>query len=495
MPTAELFSTEVAPYGEKELKISSGGRGIFVISDLHMASGLNINSNYEGTENFFADQSFSRFLNHLQKKQGDKKSILIINGDFIDFLRIVNLPETDSDFSSWQKMLADIGIAKSKEELQKSITAKEKKFGMKTHDYKSVYRLHICAQGHPLVFESLACWLLNGNSIIITKGNHDLEWYWKAVRDYLRLIFAQHISAIQNSDIESILKQNVIPNLTFVDDKLIIDENIYIEHGHRYENFCWPGSPATVGNKGKELSLPFGSFFNRYLINYVELAYPYIDNIRPGGNILPVLIREKFPLAIKILFYYLPFALEIIPKRQYKQAFRHVWHFFLMIFLPVGITVFAIWHTFHVNNLVADIPKSGSGNFILQQIFSVVKNFAFLSLSYFLGRLLIRLQVSAPENLYTNAKKVFDSALKPQLVTFGHTHNPQQEQYKPGQHYYNTGTWMPVYELDAADVRLEKTFTFLHITHDSRGNINPTELQRWNDDASRDEPLVLMDRT
>ena len=52
---------------------------------------------------------------------------------------------------------------------------------------------------------------------------------------------------------------------------------------------------------------------------------------------------------------------------------------------------------------------------------------------------------------------------------------------------------MPIYELDAADVRLDKTFTFLHIAYDTNGNIKQTELQRWNDDASRDEPLVLVD--
>ena len=124
----------------------------------------------------------------------------------------------------------------------------------------------------------------------------------------------------------------------------------------------------------------------------------------------------------------------------------------------------------------------------------MVKNFAFLSLSYFLGRLLIRVEVAAPENLYNNAKTVFDAKPHFQLITMGHTHNPQQEKHK-GKWYYNTGTWMPIYELDAADVRLEKTFTFLLISMDKNGNIIPTELQRWNDDAARSEALVLMDKT
>ena len=492
MTVSELLAAENIPYGQSEVNISSAGREIYVISDLHMAAGLNVNGNYDGTENFFADRSIARFLDRIQDNIGEKKSILIINGDFIDFLRVVNLPETDSDFSEWQKILSDIGIAKTKEELRNSISAKEKKFGMKTDDYKSVYRLHICARGHPVVFERLARWLRDGNTIIIAKGNHDLEWYWKAVRDCLRLLLARNISSAENQDVLQILQQFVIPDLIFVDDKLIIDGKIYIEHGHRYENFCWPGNPAVVNN-GKELNLPFGSFFNRYLINHVELAYPFVDNIRPGGNILPVLIREKFPAAIKILFYYLPFALEIIPKKQYKNALRHLWHFFLMIILPAAVTIIAVIHAVHVNNIEIDIPKEGHSSFILIQIFSVLKNFAFLSLSYFLGRLLIKLEVSAPDNLYDNAKNVFAANPNLQLVTFGHTHDPQQEN-DSGKWYFNTGTWMPVYELDAADVRLHKTFTFLHITIDKNGNVNPTELKRWNDDAMRNEPMTLMDR-
>ena len=486
-------NSEPGGYGQSEIEFNSAGNDLFVISDLHMAGGLNGNNNYTGTENFFADYSLVRFLNHLQKKAGDKKTVLIINGDFVDFLRVTNMPETEKDFQEWKNSLEAIGLKKSVEELRNSIVAKEKKFGLRTNDYKSVYKLEICASGHPALFARLAQWLDDGNTLIITKGNHDLEWFWKPVRDALRMIFAKHISSASGESINSVLTKKIFPNTFFVDDKLIVDDDIYIEHGHRYENFCWPGeNPIIVTG---ELNLPFGSFLNRYLINYIELAYPYIDNVRPGSNILPVLIREKFFTAIKVLFYYLPFSMQLAVKNQGKQALRYLWHFILVIVLPVLVTSLAVYLSIYLNSSSVTSGVASKPAFIVQQILDVVKNFAFLSLSYFFGRLLIKLKVSAPSEIFSNAKKIFEApGNNYKLITFGHTHDPQQEKYADGKWYFNTGTWIPVFELDAADVRLDKTYTFLHIQRSESSKEISAQLMRWNDDALRSEPLVLIDR-
>jgi len=48
-----LMKSEPDHYGEETVSISSEDREVFVISDLHMAAGLNVNGNYDGTENFF----------------------------------------------------------------------------------------------------------------------------------------------------------------------------------------------------------------------------------------------------------------------------------------------------------------------------------------------------------------------------------------------------------------------------------------------------------
>ena len=48
-----LTANETESYGDEIVSVSSDNREVFVISDLHMAAGLNANGNYDGTENFF----------------------------------------------------------------------------------------------------------------------------------------------------------------------------------------------------------------------------------------------------------------------------------------------------------------------------------------------------------------------------------------------------------------------------------------------------------
>ena len=493
MKTAEILarSREPGDYKRKVVEIDMGQREIFVISDLHMAAGLNENGNYDGTENFFADASISRFLSHLENRiYGNKKGLLIINGDFVDFLRIRNIPYSDGDLDHWSALLAELGIQKNREELRASINDRERRYGLRTNDYKSVWKLDVCQRGHRSVFKSLAAWIEKGNELLVIKGNHDLEWYWKLMRDYLRLILAKNISENQKTSPDHSLSEIVIPAVHFADDKVLIDGVIYIEHGHRYEHFTEVDGPPVLEGSD-ELNLPFGSFFNRYLINRIELAYPYIDDVRPRQQILPLLIRERFPLALQLLFRYVPFLLQIIPKRQYAFALRYLFQFLWIVGIPLAITGYAVikslWHSMHMP------PSNTPPSFFAQYILPQLKSLALLSLSYFAGKLFSILKLSAPSSFYPNALKIFKDNPKLVLVTFGHTHDPEQKKSE-GHAYYNTGTWIPVFELDAADVRLDKTYTFLQLTKNSAGKIGTEGLMRWNDDALRLEKMELRDR-
>ena len=486
METDSQIHNPLASYNQPLIQYQFDGDDIFVISDLHMGAGLQTDGNYTGNENFFADQSFSRFIEQLTAKAAGNKKLLVINGDLVDFLRITDIPLTVEAIGQWEQLLHAIGISKSTDELKNSISSKERKYGLKTDDYKSVWKLYVCAQGHPLFFASLAKWLSQGHKLIITKGNHDLEWYWPAVRNYMTLLLAEKITALSLRPLEDVLDEIVQPNLLFVDDKIIINKKLYIEHGHRYEHFTAVDGPPVLKNQ-TELNLPFGSFFNRYLINRVELAYPYIDDVRPSENILPVLLRERFPLAIKLLFNYVPFVLLVIPKRQYAYAFRYLFHFLWLIVLPIALMVAA----FFIFNPVTINFSTPTG--ILGMLFSALENIATLILSYFLGRLFAMLKLSSPDSLYPNAQRAMEDHPETMIATFGHTHDPEQKSSHT-KRYYNTGTWIPVVESDAADVRLDKTYTFLWLTRDRNGDFGKTDLFRWNDDAERVDALILMDR-
>jgi hypothetical protein len=78
----------------------------------------------------------------------------------------------------------------------------------------------------------------------------------------------------------------------------------------------------------------------------------------------------------------------------------------------------------------------------------------------------------------------------------GHTHNPGQYCFSDGIMFYNSGTWIPIIETSTAEVREDKTYTFIHLTRDKDSKIVPAKngLQRWNDDAGRSEPQILVQR-
>jgi UDP-2,3-diacylglucosamine pyrophosphatase LpxH len=293
-------------YGEKRVAITTDGREVIVVSDLHLGRGLTSSGTYPGTENFFANEDFGRFLKYVHQKILEKKNkqiLLVINGDFIDFLRIMPVPETEDDFLQWESILKSTGINdKPVSFLKTAITPKEKKFGLKTHDYKSVWKLDLAIQGHSTVFDALAGWIGCGHHLLITKGNHDLEWYWFAVRNYLRLSLARKLNTIQGGIELKKSLEIVLNSVTFVDDTCVIDSTLYVEHGHNYDHLCRVVGGPTVGKADQELNLPFGSFFNRYLVNELELVYPYYDNVRPKQNILHMLMRDHFFSVLKCYF-------------------------------------------------------------------------------------------------------------------------------------------------------------------------------------------------
>src|SRR5262249_46019572 len=158
-------------------------------------------------------------------------------------------------------------------------------FGLETDDWKSAWKLDQALTGHAPAYRALALWLAKGHRVYIVKGNHDLEWYWPLVRRLFRLRMAEHLVAQgQSASTTDALNQFILPQLFFIDDAMTFDGRVYVEHGHRYDRYTWPlGGPVLPG--GTQLNIPFGSFLNRYMLNTVELAFPYADNVRPASNL------------------------------------------------------------------------------------------------------------------------------------------------------------------------------------------------------------------
>jgi UDP-2,3-diacylglucosamine pyrophosphatase LpxH len=482
------------------VEIPAPKEDIIIVSDLHISAGRTADGSYSGTENFFADESFARMLAHVQKGRGEKQgraSVLVINGDFVDFLRIVSVPAIDADFMEWQNILVSIGITdKHVEELKASVSDKERDIGLKTHDFKSVWKLHAATRGHPALFAGLAGWVQDGHSLIVVKGNHDLEWYWPAVRNFLRLTLADHLQAGNPARPLHEHLADIVPRIRFVDDACIIDGQVYIEHGHRYDKFSAVLGAPTWDASGLELNIPFGSFFNRYLINKLELVYPFLDNVRPRQNILHMLMRERFFLGLKVLFQHVPFTIDMIPKRYAHYLLKPLVGYALALGLPL-LAAIILWGDRLLPLLFAGNGQatgvSSLGDAILRYAGGVLNDTAVIFLGYLLARFVSFVQLSEPEDLLEPAKGKMDAHPECRLITMGHTHNPEQKQ-ENGRWYINSGSWIPVIESSSAALREDKTYALIYLERGIRGKLIVHPLQRWNDDAGRIEPLVIVAR-
>lgn len=480
---------EAEHYGQSPVHVSANGAEIVVISDLHLAAGKMTDGRFSGTENFFGDSSLHRFIHTILARLDRKQAILIINGDVVDFLRITEYPQREEEFQDWHGLLQELGITKSLDHLRHCISKKEIKFGMKTHSYKSVWKLARCVHGHPRFFQALTEWLEQGHQIIISKGNHDLEWYWREVRNCLRLVLAKDLCRmLQGKDprlsLKDVLVQHISKNLLFVDDAMVIDGTFYIEHGHRYDKYTnVVGKPLLNDH---ELNIPFGSFLNRYLLNQIELDYPYVDNVRPTTNILPLLIRQRFFTAMKLLFWYAPFMLRMIPKRYFHYMFGRLAAIVAAVGVPVGLGLLYLFVS--MPKLEGQLQSLLAMNWLRS---GVVTSFAAMVAAYLLSRIVAYFQLSEPSSLAVPAMKIFEGHPEYKLSTMGHTHNPDQR-VKDGRWFYNTGTWIPIVELDTAQIRGDKTYTFLHFRRDQAGELLPTMVERWDDEAERAEALVIV---
>ena len=128
-------------------------------------------------------------------------------------------------------------------------------------------------------------------------------------------MLATEIAEIVVLEIETELSQHRFPQFQFVDDKLLIEKKVYIEHGHRYENFTTVDGPPVLQEWNR--TQPALRIILQSLPDQPDRTGLSLYQRRAAkAKILPILIRERFPLAIKMLFRYIPFTLLIIPKNN-----------------------------------------------------------------------------------------------------------------------------------------------------------------------------------
>lgn len=152
---------------------------------------------------------------------------LVIAGDLVDFVGMsVSPPKT--------------GIGRS-------LDPEDVALGLGSAEDHTVYKLRCVARRHGPVFESIARFVAAGNTAILVRGNHDVDFHWPAVQDeFIRQL--SMYAPIARGKIE------FSPWFYYEEGR------VFVEHGHQYDRYCShehilnPLSPRNPKRSSRSLS-------------------------------------------------------------------------------------------------------------------------------------------------------------------------------------------------------------------------------------------------
>jgi len=495
---------------------------LIVVSDFHLSEGWRpAGRKLSPAEDFFFDDEFSRFLTYLKTAEPGRIH-LIINGDLFDFLQ-VGVDRTDLESNEHLRGLSE----KDRRYIDR--------YGAKTDEPSSIFKLDKIHQGHPVFFQALSGFLAQGNRLTVITGNHDIDLYWPGVQARLKDMVSVPEPALARDGGIAAVDIEFQPWIYY--DR---DHSVYIEHGNQYESlnsFRYPLRPVLPKNEA-ELNLPFGSLFVRYLLTQVEKINPFADNIKPNTKYVAWAIKTDplgFRRLLKLVWRFAVtvgkiyrrsgnqsrYSVEAVqefdgdtnrsvmriakrfgiagdvndnghPLRQimrlHQRPFndgklRFMWQLFfagldIWLFLLSGLASVAF---------VVLVWKYGFRN-----VYST-GSLAAAAVGALAGQAYFQAGVNMDKGSVAAAKKIGEimkaSGNPARYIVFGHTHQPEIIPLDDEMIYFNTGTWDVIFEDQEELIREKRQFAFLMF---ERPGAEP-RLMRWNDAVGAPELLPLFD--
>jgi len=502
-----------------------------------MTSGKNpLTGVWAATEDFFWDKEFRLFLENYQH---DSPSLLIINGDLLDFMQVLVFPDET-------------------EKKEYGITDTEINFtyGLRSSEAASVFQIDKVVEGHHEFYRALAEFISRGNYVKILKGNHDIQIFWNKVQE--RIIY--NIQQFAVDDKKDLIKNNIEFPAWFY----YLPGKIYVEHGNQYEyttsfrNFLYPSLPYDYEGVSNQVELDLSSFLVRYFSNRMEAVNPLSDNIRPLSKYLGEFWRNYpyiFITSIGTAFRYVlkafnkakaiskmknksteideknkelikEEACRVYPDDDEKRewflknlfkidgmkaepilssgAFRFLWN---MLKPPLKGLLWVL--PFYLLMILPDLtlPLQQKVNAMGDSFWKSILNLIFtlkipsILIIFILAVLLISIRTwirkkkskkNIPEAeevhiaIRENARKIAEY-LNVKYVVFGHTHYADIHKLSESAFYFNTGTWMGIFSEQEELYRNVKQFTFFLYENDD------ARLLYWNVERNCAEPVIVVD--
>ena len=467
---------------------AAAARNTFVLSDIHQSDAQPVDpkrplwKRFKGRD-LFVDDSFERFLNHL-RELADGEIELILNGDIFDFDSVTRIPEAPNFPVHWL----------------------ERRRGLHSEGPKSLFKMSVIIEDHPVFFAALKRFLSDGHRVVIVIGNHDIELQWPMVQAMIR----DHLD-LPEADQDRLL---------FCEWFYVSNDDTLVEHGNQYDRYCVSANPIspTVNYLGTDrIRLPFGNLAGKYMLNGMGLFNPHVESsfikslreyvvffgrymlrVQPllawswfwtAMVTLTVSIREGFLPALRD-----PFTLEERVEGIAERANATPRLVRGLLALRVHPAVF---NPFHIARelwldraLVFGLVMFGTF-----QLFSFLNVFVDLSIWYWVLFFILMLPVfifyarginSDVKNYERGLRRRLPNAAKLASVgriILGHTHDERHTEIG-GVEVINTGTWSPAFH----DVECTQPFgrkCFAWVRPDGPNGERVADLFEWTDPGSR----------
>jgi hypothetical protein len=321
---------------------------------------------------------------------------------------------------------------------------------------------------------------------VFVKGNHDLELYWPLVQQAIR-------SEIGHAHPPA---RGCLARVLFCQEYFQLG-NLYIEHGHRFDATTAVKGPPTLPNAPSELNIPLGSLVNRYIINRLEGLEPFLDNIKPVQSLLWTLLRRHPGQVFSIARNALPFLVRAARPYWLRDGLGFGLYFLSILVQLVtmaGIALLIVWPAFR-RSVAVSLPTAS-------YLIAGLGLFA----PYLIGitrDLLPRRRTKAGEDAFGEGIYRTISALGarddyPRLYgVVGHRHVPDVQRLpdigRAEVLYLNSGTWIPVWDVNRPDQNGRVVHTFIRFTKQPAGWYSHEHLE-WHEQTRTASESVIFAR-
>ncbi len=493
MPPLSLPPEASAPRSERSSVVPpdpatvAGKRSFLLFSDIHLGADLVDHVRpwvrAEGRGDPGVDKDLSAMLDHYRQSVGpDERWTAIIAGDLVDFIGM-NLSIADH-----------AGV-------ETTLTSEEHEHGLGSAKDHAAAKVRATAQRHPEVFAALGRFVADGHSLVVVRGNHDLDFHWPDAQD----AFVEAMAERSGADLAD-LRERVEFHAWFY----YVEGLLFVEHGHQYDAMCnypnllapvRPDDPARLewsfsdwllrtvarptpglgadGHQNKGMGEYWAFARSVGLVGMFRLGWRFVRaigaGIRTGRKRLGEAaerIKEEHDKAMEKLADRFRTPLDEVRKLASfwpAPVTRGSLSVLRSVFMDrvVGVLLAAL--------LVGLLAMAGAPLWLLGGVTAAASVALFF---YFRGAGKIREREVNPAQMMVRGAEKVAKIMPSRFVVMGHTHHPCIEAIGGGASYVNLGHW-GVDDLDG--VAADPPRTHLVIQNDGEELVG--ELRRWRSEV------------